>query len=468
MGATALAVVLVGYGTADAADAVPGPLTLRPLPAPAAPFPRIAPPPDTSPAAVLAAPDTGAPSPADVAARLGPVIASSGLPGLSVSVADAATGRELFALDADTPRTPASTVKLLTAAAALDTLGAEHRFTTRVVAGGDPDQIVLVGGGDVLLGTIPTAAGDPAQAAAADTRADGRASLADLAASTAAALARDGRHEVRVGVDDTLFTGPASHPGWGAGDVAGGYVAPIAALAVHAGRTAWPEDRPRSTDPALTAGQDFARLLADHGIQVQGDVTRAAAPRGAALLGQVESAPLAEVIRTMLLTSDNVVADALGRSVALSQELPATFERSTAAVVDRVARLGVDTRGLTLADPSGLAAGTAVTARQLTGLLHAATDGRHPGLAPLVGTLPVAGVSGTLADRYRSGPAAAGAGLVRAKTGTLTGVMSLAGTVVDAGGHQLLFAVIANGVPAPEALEARAAGDRITAALIGG
>lgn len=470
--ATAVVVALAGYGVADAADVVPGPLTTAPRPTPAAPFPSVGPV-TASAAAVLPTPASAGGTTADaVAARLGPAIAASGLPGLSVSVADT-SGRTLYSRAASTRRTPASTAKLLTAAAALDALGPDHRFTTSVVAGatsgdeaGDTARIVLVGGGDVLLGTRRTARSGTG-AARADTAADGRASLADLASDTAARLRAAGRHSVRLGVDDTLFTGASSHPGWSSDDVSGGFVSPIDALAVHAGRTAWPADSPRSTDPALDAGRDFAALLEARGITVEGAIARGAAPSGATRLAAVTSAPLSDVVRYMLLNSDNVVADALGRSVAIADGLPASFAGASRAVVARVAGLGVDTTGLHLADTSGLAAGTKVTADQLTEALAAAAGGDHPRVTPLLAALPVAGVSGTLEDRYRTGSARAGAGLVRAKTGTLTGVMALAGTVVDADGRQLVVALISNGIPAAESLEARAAGDRVLAALTG-
>jgi D-alanyl-D-alanine carboxypeptidase/D-alanyl-D-alanine-endopeptidase (penicillin-binding protein 4) len=77
--------------------------------------------------------------------------------------------------------------------------------------------------------------------------------------------------------------------------------------------------------------------------------------------------------------------------------------------------------------------------------------------------LPVA--EGTLADRFAGSGLIAGVGVVRAKTGTLTGVSSLAGTVVDADGRMLAFAVIADAVPT--ASSGRAALDAVATALVG-
>jgi D-alanyl-D-alanine carboxypeptidase/D-alanyl-D-alanine-endopeptidase (penicillin-binding protein 4) len=137
------------------------------------------------------------------------------------------------------------------------------------------------------------------------------------------------------------------------------------------------------------------------------------------------------------------------------------------AVVDQVERLGVDTGATHLVDVSGLGDGTVIPARVLVDLLRLATSADHPELRPLLADLPVAGFSGTLSGRYTKGSARAAAGLLRAKTGTLTGVSTLAGYVVDTDGRLLLFAVMADRVPATGTLDARQAVDRIGTALAG-
>ncbi|MGH3646406.1 MAG: D-alanyl-D-alanine carboxypeptidase, partial [Micromonosporaceae bacterium] len=108
--------------------------------------------------------------------------------------------------------------------------------------------------------------------------------------------------------------------------------------------------------------------------------------------------------------------------------------------------LGLDTEPITLADGSGLSRRNQLTAGLLTSLLVLAADDAHPELAGVFTGLAVAGYSGTLHDRFGAA-AGAGAGLVRAKTGTLNGVSSLAGVVVDADGRLLGFSLIANNVP---------------------
>jgi D-alanyl-D-alanine carboxypeptidase/D-alanyl-D-alanine-endopeptidase (penicillin-binding protein 4) len=107
-----------------------------------------------------------------------------------------------------------------------------------------------------------------------------------------------------------------------------------------------------------------------------------------------------------------------------------------------------------------------VPATLLTDLLGAAAapdeaQQRTAALRPMLVGLPVAGSSGTLADRY-DGPTADGRGWVRAKTGTLTGVNSLAGTVLDAEGRVLVFALLSNG---PDPVSVRPRLDALAAQL---
>jgi serine-type D-Ala-D-Ala carboxypeptidase/endopeptidase (penicillin-binding protein 4) len=109
-----------------------------------------------------------------------------------------------------------------------------------------------------------------------------------------------------------------------------------------------------------------------------------------------------------------------------------------------VRALGIDTTGAYLTACSGLADGSGLPARLLVDMLRTVTDPAHPELRAVAVGMPIAGYSGTLADRYTR---SAAAGQVRAKTGSLAGVTSLAGTVVDADGRALLFAVVADLTP---------------------
>jgi D-alanyl-D-alanine carboxypeptidase/D-alanyl-D-alanine-endopeptidase (penicillin-binding protein 4) len=223
----------------------------------------------------------------------------------------------------------------------------------------------------------------------------------------------------------------------------------------------------RLADPALDAGRRFAGLLQARGIRVVGPVVRAAAPAGATPLARVDSAPVEELVEEMLTDSDNTVAEALARLVAARAGRPATFADAGAAVLEAVRRLGIPTAGVRLVGGSGLGAANAVPAHTLTSLLVLAASPGHPELRAILPALPVAGASGTLADRFAAPRERAGRGVVRAKTGTLTGVSTLAGTLVDADGRLIAFAVMADRVPPAGTLAARRALDAVAVTLAG-
>lgn len=419
---------------------------------PTATAPRVIPP---ELAAAAAAP-TSAPiaqgpaaSPAAVAAALKSVAAASALGGrLLAQIVDVQSGTVLYDRQGSIAATPASTAKVLTAAAVLSVHAATDRLTTTVVAG-TSGTIVLVGGGDpTLTGAAQGKAGAYPDAAR----------ISDLAAQ----LTKQHVAVSRIVVDSSLFTGPAVSPEWDATDVPSDYASAITALMTDGGRDT-PGATIRSGTPDLAAGRQLAAALGQPNLSV----TRGTAPAGAATLASVQSAPIGELVRQMLQPSDNVLAEVLARQVALAVHQPASFDGAAVAVRSVLAGLGVQVGGA-LRDGSGLAASDAVSPAALTAMLRLIADGSQPKLASVVTSLPVAAWSGTLADRYLpGGSAGVGAGVVRAKTGTLTGVSSLAGLVHDASGRLLAFAFIADQVPpgvGPTA-DAEAALDAVAAAL---
>jgi D-alanyl-D-alanine carboxypeptidase/D-alanyl-D-alanine-endopeptidase (penicillin-binding protein 4) len=411
-------------------------------------------------AAVLPGIGTEAPVPsADALDRvLLPLIATKALgPGVSIDVLDPLTGDHLMSEGPTTARTPASTAKLLTAAAALTALGPQTTLATRVVTGASAAEVVLIGGGDVMLsgGT-----GDP-------TAVNGRAGLRELARQTVTALRARNRSSVRLTLDDRLFTGPTRSPRWSENDVVDGYVAPIQALAVNVGRIGTGKYARRSSDPAMDAARTFAGLLEKRGINVAGSVRRGAAPKPArnrgVELGRVQSASVAGLVEYSLTESDNTVAEALGRLVAIDAGEPGSFAAAGPAVLRELGNLGVPVNAAVLSDTSGLGDGSRVPPQVLTGLLALAAGTEQPQLRAVLSGLPIAAVSGTLVDRFSGSGQRAALGVVRAKTGTLTGVSSLAGTVVDSDGRLLVFAAMADRVKSTNA--ARTALDRIAATL---
>jgi D-alanyl-D-alanine carboxypeptidase/D-alanyl-D-alanine-endopeptidase (penicillin-binding protein 4) len=453
----AAVLAVVTYVGADVADVVPGVLTASPPAAARAPRPTPSDPPRVPAQPALPALSVQAPRPVPGALRttLRPLLASRALGrGVSASVLDAATGAPLLDVGATTARVPASTTKLLTGAAVLSTVGGGTRMPTAVVQGRTPDEVVLVGGGDMLLGT----------GASRPTQVVGRAGLGTLARQVAGALQRARRPRVVVRFDDSAFAGGTTAPTWAAADVRLGLTGRVAALGLARDRAR--PGHPGAADPALSTARAFAAALRRAGVQVAGVPARTTAPGGAArTLGRVDSAPVADVLGVALRESDNALAEALARLVARAAGRPPTFPAAAAAVLDQVRRLGVDTGPTRIVDASGLGRGSRVPARVLADVLRLAASDDHPQLRPLLQGLPVSGFTGTLAERFRRPPAAAAAGRVRAKTGTLTGVNTLAGFTVDADGRLLVFAVLADHVPAGGTPAARAAMDRVAAAL---
>jgi D-alanyl-D-alanine carboxypeptidase/D-alanyl-D-alanine-endopeptidase (penicillin-binding protein 4) len=388
-----------------------------------------------SPSTATATDASSAVAAAVTRALAGPLAAGALGGTVRAQVADVATGAVLYGQHASAPAAPASTAKLLTATAVLACYSATHRFTTRAVAGSG-GALVLVGGGDPTLTAVP--AGRPGAYPDA-------ARLSDLAAQLRAAHVQPSR----IVVDDTLFTGPSVSPAWDATDVPSSYGAAITPLMVDGGRAA-PHDTVRSATPDLAAGHALAALLGKPALPV----VRGTAPAGAQSLAAVQSAPLGQLVEQMLQASDNVIADVLARQVAIARHLPASFTGAATAIRDELGALGVQV-DTGMHDGSGLAASDRLSAATLTAVLRLAAGPAHPELHAVLAGLPVAAWSGTLADRYLAGSGdTAGAGTVRAKTGTLTGVSSLAGLVHTRDGDLLAFAFLANGVAATPAADA--------------
>lgn len=356
----------------------------------------------------------------------------------SASVMDAGESRQVFKSDPETPVTPASTVKLATAAAALSARGPGHRMETRVVQG-DGDRVVLVGGGDPALS---------------------EEQLGELAADTARKLRGKGTDEVSLGYDTSLYSGPETHS-IGPND----NLAPVTPLMAGQARIDNSEHgpAPREADPAAEAAAAFRKELDRRGVEVADAAKSVRAPAKSAELASHSSAPLSVLAEQMLTHSDNDIAEALARQTALATGRPASFEGAGDAVERRLAALDMPLKGVRIADGSGLDRDDKVTAAFLTRLLARAADPDEPELRPILTGLPVARFTGTLGDRYGDEKGSTGAGVVRAKTGTLTGVNTLAGTVVDADGRLLVYAFMTSGTTDQDA--AQTALDRMASAL---
>lgn len=349
---------------------------------------------------------------------------------------------------------PASTTKLLTAAAALEALGPDARFETRVVGGATPRDVVLVGGGDPYLASRPPTVEE------SESTFPERADVVTLARQVAATV-EPGRR-VRVQYDDGLFTGPSDNPRWRADYVPDDIVSPITALWVDRGAS--PSGYGNADDPSAAAADTFAAALRDAGVRVAGTPTRTTAPADAPEIAGVTSAPVSDIVERVLEVSDNEAAEVLARHVGLAVSGLGSFEGGSAAVLRTLQSLGIDTGADVIHDGSGLSRLNLVSASTLLQVIQAAAAPANPTLRPVLTGLPVAGFTGSLAYRFDTG-SPEGPGRVRAKTGTLSRVHSLAGVTTDREGNAMAFVVAVDRAREEDKLDAQQAVDRLAGDL---
>ncbi|MEV6914249.1 D-alanyl-D-alanine carboxypeptidase/D-alanyl-D-alanine-endopeptidase [Amycolatopsis sp. NPDC051106] len=367
---------------------------------------------------------------------------------LNGSVVDPVSGTTLWDHNASAAVTPASTTKVLTTAAALLAMDPNTRLSTKIVQGADPGTVILVGGGDVTLTALPLGTESPLY--------PGAAHVDDLVAQ----VKKANPNVKKVQVDLSLFKGATTAPGWAAGDAPSTFATQIGSVMADAGRQ---DPKNNNSQRVPNAGSALASTIASK-LSASGG-GQATAPKDAKVLAEVKSAPLTELVSDTMELSDDVLAEALARQVALATGQEATFAGGAAATIKVLKDHGFDTTGVKLSDGSGISTDNKIPAKLLTQLMAAAAapEGKNPNTAELramLAGLPVAGGSGTLADKRFETPASqAGRGWVRAKTGTLTGVNTLAGLVLDQDGRVLVFAFMSNGSdqqPGRDAIDALA------------
>ena len=342
---------------------------------------------------------------------------------LSGVVVDGATGEELASFSPTASAPTASVVKLFTAVAALRVLGADHRFTTRVVEG-QPGEVFLVGGGDVTLTRAP-----------GRNYYDSESSLGSLARQVVD-NARPGL-PITVQVDGTRYEDfPEWDSSWRSGSAALGFIAPVTAVQVDGDRDQ-PSVRlsPRSMNPEGRASNWFGealRVAAPERQVVVGDPGQA--PSDGRVLATVQSAPLHELIRIMLVDSDNSLAEVIAREVALAQD-ETTIGIAIADGVGGIA--GASIRG-----GSGLSESTTIPHEEIARLLVDINEDESLGVVRE--SLPLAGETGSLRNRFQSVSGEL-AGRIEAKTGSIRGTRSLAGYLLADDGSELVFSLNATG-----------------------
>jgi D-alanyl-D-alanine carboxypeptidase/D-alanyl-D-alanine-endopeptidase (penicillin-binding protein 4) len=400
---------------------------------PALPDPTVSP---VTPRVAPLAASSKAPTPAGVAARLATPLKNPKLAQFTGIVIDPVTGATLWNKDAGAPQIPASSMKLVTGAALLTSVDPNSRFTTKVVQGDQPGEVVFVGGGDVTLS---------ARAEGTATVYPGAPTVSDLAAQIKA----KGVKVTKIVLDTSLWTGPNFADGWKPEDVRGtaqvgsGYITYMSPLMVDGDRIdPSNEDSRRTGTPAQTAGKALALALGVKDVPLVEGV----APEGAKVLAEVQSQPMSTLLAQTLQNSDNVLAEALARQTAIARGTSASFDGISAALLQAMGDLGIDTVGMVVKDGSGMSDQDRVPPQVLAQIMSQAVAGKKPELRILLTGLPVAGVSGTLKDRFSVAAAKAGVGWVRAKTGSIDVTYALVGYVPDTSGRILVFAFNSNGV----------------------
>lgn len=376
-----------------------------------------------------------------------------GLGSFSGVVLDPLTNDVMFSRNRDDAIAPASVMKLVTGAAALSALGPERRFTTTVVTSENAETVVLVGGGDSTLTQLPVGESGVYE---------GAATLQELAERTLATLAAtlpDGEDVVirEVIVDSSLWpTEDQWDSSWSRDASRNGFISRVSALQVDGDRQNPRVELSSRTDrPAERAGEAFVAALRSAGnagrfVRVSVGV---ATPE-ATVLASVESQPVSELVRYMVKESDNTVAEMLARHVSLEAGMGGSALSLAEALPAAVAGLGLPVEEITVRDGSGLSALNQVTPHYV-GLLLTEVLRSQGALEYVRNSLPIAGVDGSLDNRF-AGVNAAVHGRVHAKTGSISGVRSLAGVVFPEDGTELAFAFFALGEvgdPTREVLE---------------
>lgn len=346
---------------------------------------------------------------------------------VAYEVVDPATGKVVASSKADKPLIPASNTKTLTAIAVLSAFDGSETFPTRVLQP-EPGRIVLVGGGDPLLRSVPDKARPYPRPATTD----------ELAAATAKALLAAGQKKVTLGFDASHFAEPGWNETWPSNYR--DQVTQLSALWVDEGRLA---GGGRSRTPAVDAAKTFAAQLKEHGVTVAGEPKKAKAKGDE--VARVESLPVHVLMETAMNRSNNSFTEIMGLQLAAHTGHPSTFAGAVDAIEEQLKPLDLWDKGTVLHDSSGLSRLNRVTTHMLARAVALVEDDQR--LSVILDGLPTAGVTGTLADRFDDETARPARGVARAKTGTLSLVSTLVGTTATADGRLLSFAFMINGTP---------------------
>jgi D-alanyl-D-alanine carboxypeptidase/D-alanyl-D-alanine-endopeptidase (penicillin-binding protein 4) len=341
-----------------------------------------------------------------------------------------------YARAGDLALAPASTQKLLVAVAALDRLGPDFRFETTVVAPAAPqdgavDALWFVGSGDPLIAT-PEYAGHLLSAPRwAGTPLTSLAALADQLAAAGVRTVRNGIHG-----DDSRYNGPQWLPGWKPVYRTDADIPLLSALTVDGGLDHWNPSEVIAANPTAMASVQLARLLSARGVSAAG-ADNQFRPGNNVVLARLTSAPLSQIVASMLRTSDNLAAELLVREIDRKAGRTGTTVGGLSAVAESLQKFGIPTAGLSQGDGSGLNPNNRASCATLLGALNM---GDRPGFDSITSGLPVAARSGTMIHRLANTPLA---GHLAAKTGSIDCVVGMVGHMDLK--RPLRFAILVNG-----------------------
>lgn len=355
----------------------------------------------------------------------------SGVIGSGSCMAVAVNGQLISSSNINIPIRPASNMKLVTASVALDVLGVGYQFTTVVrgtlESGGKVNgDLYLVGGGDPVLADSswngPNEAHQPFNETPLETLAD--SIVAAGVTSVSGQIIGDATR-----YDDVQFVST-----WAAEDhiVEGG---PIGALLVDDGHTSASQV---AASPAQGAAQVLTQLLKDRGVSINRSAKEGTAAVDAPPIAQVQSQPLPAIVAEMLTTSDNNTAEMLLKEIGVSGGGGGSTAAGIAIELAKLTEWGIPLDGVQIIDGSGLSADNRLTCAAILALLDRSSIDDAIGRG-----LPVAAAPGGTLDDAFVGTTMAG--ILRAKTGTLSAVKALSGYMpIDAGG-EIEFSLIING-----------------------
>ncbi|MBW4476171.1 MAG: D-alanyl-D-alanine carboxypeptidase/D-alanyl-D-alanine-endopeptidase [Tolypothrix brevis GSE-NOS-MK-07-07A] len=388
-------------------------------------------------------------------------------------------GQNLYSRDAQKYFTPASNTKLLTTAAALQQLGANFRIRTSVYQDGN-NVVRVLGRGD------PSFNDTQLVALARQLKVKGITQIEKLIA------------------DDSYFQGDIVHPSWEWEDVYSDYGAPVNNLIVNQNvfsiklipqvvgkplQVAWTDfsearlwqiiNQSVTVEEKQPAFINVTRKLSGNVLRIQGQLAAKADPFlvkvpvvdpnnyflrrfRIALIGKkirlretavvsgginqeelafVESPLLSDLVMETNQNSNNLYAEALLRAIASQPKKPDQTTVNTALEVLKttLTQLGVNSTGYVIVDGSGLSRHNLISPEALVQVLQGMA--KTPSSSVYRASLPIAGKSGTLKTRFQNTPAE---GIVQAKTGTVTGVVSLSGYVNSSKYDPLVFSIIVN------------------------